>query len=49
MTLPACSIRKFWNQESYCKRCMLFQKDEHSQVLRSLIEEWEQDDLELEE
>lgn len=48
MSLPSCAIRKFWKEESYCKRCPLFQRDEHAQDLRSLIEEWEKDDLEEE-
>jgi len=48
LSLPVCAIKKFWKQKSYCKRCSLFQGDEHSQVLRSLIEEWELDDLQEE-
>jgi hypothetical protein len=48
MSLPSCAIRKFWHEESYCKRCPLFQRDEHAQELRSLIEEWEKDDLDEE-
>ncbi len=48
LSLPVCAINKFWKEKSYCKRCPLFQKDEHAQELRSLIEEWETDDLEEE-
>ncbi len=46
LSLPVCSIKKFWQLQQYCKRCPLFQGDEHAQLLRSLIEEWEKDDLE---
>ena len=49
LTLPVCAMNKFWKENSYCKRCPLFQKDEHAQELRSLIEKWETDDLEEEE
>lgn len=45
LSLPVCAIRKFWKEQSYCKRCPLFQRDEHAKQLRSLIEEWEVDDL----
>ena len=45
LSLPVCAISKFWKQKSYCKRCSLFQGDEHSQELRSLIVKWETDDL----
>jgi hypothetical protein len=41
-------MRKFVKETTYCKRCPLFQKDEHATTLRSLIEEWEKDDLEEE-
>ncbi len=47
ISLPACAVRKFWQQQSYCKRCSLFQGDEYSKELRSLIENWEKDDLEV--
>ncbi|KKL99930.1 hypothetical protein LCGC14_1809520 [marine sediment metagenome] len=49
LTLPICAMNKFWKENSYCKRCPLFQKDEYAQELRSLIEKWETDDLEKEE
>jgi hypothetical protein len=48
LTPPVCAMNKFWKENSYCKRCSLFQKDEHAQELRSLIEKWETDDLEEE-
>lgn len=48
VSLPICAFMKFWKQKAYCKRCSLFQGDEHSQELRSLIEKWEIDDLEEE-
>jgi hypothetical protein len=48
LSLPVCAIKKFWQLQNHCKRCPLFQKDEHSTTLRSLIEEWEKDDLEKE-
>lgn len=48
ISLPVCAIMKFWKQKSYCKRCSLFQADEHSQELRALIVKWETDDLEEE-
>ena len=48
LTLSVCAMNKFWKEKSYCKRCPLFQKDEHAQELRSLIEKWETDDLEEE-
>jgi hypothetical protein len=48
LSLPVCAMRKFVKETTYCKRCPLFQKDEHATTLRSLIEEWEKDDLEEE-
>jgi hypothetical protein len=48
LTLQVCAMNKFWKEMNYCKRCPLFQKDEHAQELRSLIEKWETDDLEEE-
>ncbi len=48
LSLPVCAMNKFWREKSYCKRCSLFQKDEHAQELRSLIKKWETDDLEEE-
>ncbi len=45
LSLSECAINKFWKEKNYCKRCSLFQADEHAQELRSLIEEWEIDDL----
>jgi hypothetical protein len=48
LDLSVCVMNKFWKENSYCKRCSLFQKDEHAQELRSLIEKWETDDLEEE-
>ena len=45
LDLRICAMNKFWRKYSYCKRCPLFQGDEHSQELRSLIDEWEKDDL----
>jgi hypothetical protein len=41
-------MRKFVKETTYCKRCPLFQKDEHAKVLKSLIEEWEKDEIEEE-
>lgn len=49
LSLRSCSLNKHWLEKSYCKRCPLFQKDEHAQELRSLIEKWEEDDLTVEE
>jgi len=49
LSLPVCANNKFVKEKTYCKRCPLFQKDEHSTTLRSLIEEWEKDDLEEDE
>jgi len=49
LSLPVCAINKFWREQSYCKRCPLFQKDDYAEQLRSLIEEWEKDDLEEEQ
>jgi len=49
LSLPVCANKKFVKELTYCKRCPLFQKDEHSTTLRSLIEEWEKDDLEEDE
>jgi hypothetical protein len=48
LSLPICANRKFVKETTYCKRCPLFQKDEHATVLKSLIEEWERDDIEEE-
>ena len=48
LSVPMCAINKFRQQRTHCKRCSLFQKDEHSQELRSLVEDWEMDDLEEE-
>ena len=48
LSLQVCAINKFRRQHSQCKRCSLFQGDEHTPVLRLLIEEWELDDLEEE-
>jgi len=45
LSLSVCAVRKFWKEQSYCKRCSLFQGDEYAKQLRSLIEEWEKDDL----
>lgn len=45
LSLPVCAIKKFWKLQTHCKRCPLFQSDEHAQQLKSLIEEWELDDL----
>jgi len=39
-------MKKFWNAQKECKRCSLFQRDEHAQELKDLIEIWEKDDLE---
>lgn len=41
-----CAYLKFINKKRYCKRCTLFQDDEHAQELKVLINEWEKDDLE---
>jgi len=46
LSLPICAMKKFWNVQKECKRCSLFQKDEHAQELKGLIETWEKDDLE---
>ena len=46
LSLPVCAIHKFVREKQYCKRCPLFQNDEHGPPLRRLIEEWEKDDLE---
>ena len=46
LELQTCADNKFLQERNYCKRCTLFQKDEHAQVLKALIEEWEKDDLE---
>jgi hypothetical protein len=48
LSLPVCAMRKFVKETTYCKRCPLFQKDEHATVLKSLIEEWERDEIEEE-
>lgn len=48
MYLPSCAVKKFWQAQKHCKRCPLFQNDAHSEQLRSLIEEWQRDDLEEE-
>jgi len=48
LSLPVCAIKKFWQLQTHCKRCPLFQSDAHADTLRSLIEEWEKDDLEEE-
>ena len=44
LSLIVCAMNKFWGEKTHCKRCPLFQKDEHAQELRSLIEKWETDD-----
>lgn len=46
LSLPACAYRKFWKQDSCCKRCSLFQNDEPAQELRDLVVGWEDDDFE---
>ena len=49
LTLPICAMNKFLRERSYCKRCPLFQRDEYATTFRSLIEEWEIDDLKEDE
>ena len=46
LSLYVCALNKFWHLRGYCKRCPLFQDDEHAQALKVLIEQWEIDDLE---
>ena len=41
LNLATCAVSKFLKEKSYCKRCSLFQSDEHAQGLRTLIDEWE--------
>jgi len=36
---------KFVQEKQHCKRCTLFQGDEHSTTLRQLIQEWEKDEV----
>jgi hypothetical protein len=45
LSLPLCAFNKFVKEKTYCKRCPLFQGDEHSQTLRELIEKWERDEV----
>jgi len=49
LSLPVCAMNKFVREKSYCKRCTLFQGDDHSDLLYKLVEEWERDDLEDED
>lgn len=49
LSLPVCAIRKFVKETKYCKRCPLFQGDEYSDQLKSFIEAWEKDEIELED
>ena len=44
-SLDMCTLFKFWKLRKHCKRCLLFQEDEHAQVLRTLIDEWETDEM----
>ena len=46
LSLPVCAIKKFWQLQKHCKKCPLFQGDEHAQVFKSIIDLWETDDLE---
>lgn len=46
LSLPVCAIKKFWQLQKHCKKCPLFQGDEHAQVFKSIIDLWEKDDLE---
>jgi cytoplasmic iron level regulating protein YaaA (DUF328/UPF0246 family) len=46
LSLQTCAYNKFLKENNYCKRCTLFQKDEHAQDLKVLITEWEKDELE---
>ena len=43
--LNLCAVFKFWQERPHCKRCPLFQNDEHTPVLRDLITAWETDEL----
>jgi hypothetical protein len=45
LLLPICAMRKFWDNQSCCKRCSLFQRDEHAEFLQELIENWEKDEV----
>ena len=44
LSLPACAGRKFVHNQPRCRRCSLFQKDEHAKVLKGLVEDWEKDE-----
>ena len=44
-TLNECALLKFVKEQQHCKRCSLFQGDEHSTTLRNLIQEWEKDEV----
>lgn len=46
LSLPICAVKKFVQEQQYCKRCPLFQNDTHAEKLRIIVEEWEKDDLE---
>ncbi len=46
LSLRICAYNKFLRERTYCKRCPLFQGDEHAQALKDLIVEWEKDELE---
>ena len=48
LSLPVCAVQKFWKEQSFCKRCSLFQGDAHARHLKELIEAWEIDDPEEE-
>ena len=43
LSLPVCAMRKFMQEAQYCKRCPLFQGDFSADVLRNLIQSWEED------
>lgn len=43
--LNECALMKFVQEKQHCKRCSLFQGDEHSTTLRNLIQEWEKDEV----
>lgn len=44
LNLPVCALNKFLKEKSYCKRCSLFQEDEHATLLREIIQDWEKED-----
>jgi len=45
LSVPECAKNKFLQEKDHCKRCSLFQEDEHAKTLRELIVEWERDEV----